>query len=107
MIIFFRYELMLDCWKRDPNERPTFSECKRLIGRHLEQKSPSAYTLVTKILSDAWRNLHFARDAITNSESEGDISKSQSEMAISPFGHTVEQEIEATENDQLLPMIEI
>lgn len=37
-------EIMAECWKMDPKERPTFNRLEEIIGRHLES-SVCAYYL--------------------------------------------------------------
>lgn len=36
-------EMMNDCWKQEPNERPTFAQLEKSIGSHLELSISSYY----------------------------------------------------------------
>ena len=37
---FLRYQLMLDCWKEEPNERPTFENTTRLLEEMMQEDTP-------------------------------------------------------------------
>ncbi|CAG9531660.1 unnamed protein product [Cercopithifilaria johnstoni] len=46
------YNLMRQCWLSDPNNRPTFSECKVLMKTHLSRASPPLSTRLDKMLEE-------------------------------------------------------
>ena len=39
-LIFIRYELMLNCWKEDPSERPTFEELISTLEEMMTRDTP-------------------------------------------------------------------
>lgn len=44
---------MLSCWNKDPDTRPTFSECKRRLGQYLDEICGEAYRALLLILASA------------------------------------------------------
>jgi len=37
---FFRYELVLTCWKDEPRERPTFESVTRTLEKMMQEDTP-------------------------------------------------------------------
>ena len=37
---FLRYQLMLDCWKEEPSERPSFENSTRLLEEMMQEDTP-------------------------------------------------------------------
>ena len=37
---FLRYQLMSECWKEEPNERPTFENTTRLLEEMMQEDTP-------------------------------------------------------------------
>jgi hypothetical protein len=48
---------MLVCWQENPDDRPSFKQCKSMISDILEKISPAAYEQVSHAVSKAWQNL--------------------------------------------------
>lgn len=73
---------MLSCWEMDPSLRPLFSECKRRLGRYLEDTDATTYSFIKHQLSKEWSlqanvaktNLNNCED--TNLPPEGPSRKS-------------------------------
>ena len=40
MLWFVRFQLMLDCWKETPSERPTFDQVTKLLEKLLMKDTP-------------------------------------------------------------------
>ena len=34
-----RYQIMLECWHREPKQRPTFGELVKILGERLEDRT--------------------------------------------------------------------
>lgn len=50
-VLLVRFQLMLSCWKTDPQARPTFSQCKNVIYQVLKQRSPTDYRQVLSLIA--------------------------------------------------------
>lgn len=102
---------MRDCWKADPNSRPSFNECKRLIATCLENHSPADYQLMKIGLAEAWRSMHSssmltpATGASITSEIESgtndDGASTVREVELNAFGQvsTTESYDDSTDTD--------
>jgi hypothetical protein len=78
-------EIMSSCWKKEPKERPTFSQLQEMIGDYLEPLAVSDYLTVNNIpyeIGDAYcRTGHPGHTNVTNGvslyqprESEGNVN---------------------------------
>jgi hypothetical protein len=77
-------EIMSSCWKKEPKDRPTFSQLQEMIGDYLEPLAVSDYLTVNNIpyeIGDAGRTDHPGHTNVTNGvslyqprESEGNVN---------------------------------
>lgn len=76
---------MLDCWRENPDIRPSFAQCKGRIARCLEQQSPSAYQSILIGLSEAWLKLSSSNESnstLDNAGSDKTFDKPQDDQAV-------------------------
>lgn len=80
---------MLDCWRMNPDRRPTFSECKRLIVQFLEKIDTDAHSIIEEQLSNESSKLIKAARKLQNR----DNSPESSSVAIDSFCDSEEQQV--------------
>ena len=58
---FLRYELMSECWRSEPEMRPSFEKLSKQLGKMLEEEAPTKYLNLDVIYMSSYGHLKLTK----------------------------------------------
>ena len=76
---FLRYEIMCECWRSEPEMRPTFENLSTQLGKMLEEETPTKYLNLDSIYMSSFCDLK-------STTGKGQSGSASSDKTVDTFG---------------------